>query len=156
MVCSPRALSPTHRRDFLHKPILTADYAVLQANLGFYEAFAARDMEAMDRCWSTQHRVACAHPGWQVIHGRERVMASWRAILEGTSAPDIHCQGAQTILVDQVAVVTCVERLADARLVATNVFALEEGLWKMVHHHAAPFAERSVPEASIPPPDRLN
>jgi len=33
--------------------------------------------------------------------------------------------------------------VAGAALVATNVFALARGVWKMVHHHASPVAQEA-------------
>ena len=135
--------------------MLTPRQAVLETNLAFYEAFFARDLHAMDRLWSATNPIACVHPGWQAVHGRGPVMASWRAILGSPSAPLVRCREAQATLIDQVAVVTCVEEIGQGRLVATNVFAFEDGLWKMVHHQAAPFTERVVPD-DAPPPDSLN
>ncbi len=137
--------------------MLTGEQAVLEANLSFYEAFATVDFEAMDALWSRRHAVACIHPGWQALHGREEVMASWRAILMSSTAPAIRCSDARAVLLDEVAYVTCVEQVGGARLVATNVFALEDGLWRMVLHQAGPFAERPVPSVPPPPPkDSLN
>lgn len=133
----------------------TPDRAVLEANLSFYEAFAAQDLPAMDEVWASAHAVSCVHPGWQAIHGREQVIASWRAVLRHNSAP-IRCEDARAVVFDEAAYVTCVERIASAQLAATNFFVLEDGLWKMVHHHAAPFTERSVPVELVPPRGTLN
>ena len=37
-----------------------------------------------------------------------------------------------------------------------DVLRREDGRWRMVHHQAAPFARRSVPEGVVPPRDNLN
>ena len=67
---------------------MTADErAVLAANAAFYRAFAERDVAAMDALWARSTPVACIHPGWQVLNGREAVMASWRGILAGVPPP---------------------------------------------------------------------
>lgn len=129
--------------------------AVLDANLSFYEAFAAQDLAAMEKVWSAKHMIACIHPGWQVLHGREQVIGSWRTILLGESAP-IRCKDPKAVLLDQTALVTCIERMASNQLVATNVFVLEDGLWKMVHHQAGAFTERSFRAIVVPPKDSLN
>ena len=42
-----------------------------------------------------------------------------------------------------VAVVTCEETLGDNTLVATNVFAREDGVWHLVHHQAGPLLMRA-------------
>ena len=73
---------------------MTADErAVLAANAAFYRAFAERDVAAMDALWARSVPVACIHPGWQVLNGREAVMASWRGILAGVP-PAIRCSEA--------------------------------------------------------------
>ncbi len=133
----------------------TPDRAVLEANLSFYEAFATQDLSAMDAVWASTHTVSCTHPGWQAIHGREQVMSSWRAVLRHNSAP-IRCEDARASVFDEAAFVTCIERIASAQLAASNFFVLEDGLWKMVHHQAAPFAPRSVPDELVVPRGSLN
>jgi ketosteroid isomerase-like protein len=133
----------------------TPDRAVLEANLSFYEAFAAQDFNAMGEVWSERTPISCIHPGWQPLHGRERVMSSWRAVLRHQSAP-IRCEDARATVFDDAALVTCVERIASALLAATNFFALEDGLWKMVHHHAAPFSDHRMPEDLGSPRGPLN
>jgi ketosteroid isomerase-like protein len=126
---------------------------VLAANAAFYEAFAERDMEAMDALWSQRSDVACIHPGWEGISGRIAVMASWRSILEGPGAPSIACAQERAHVLGDVAFVVCVETIPNGELMATNVFVREAGRWRMVHHHAGPIAA-SVDDDS--PPELLN
>ena len=54
---------------------------VLLTNLAFYAAFAERDLEAMGELWASDADVACMHPGWPVLEGRDAVMESWSRIL---------------------------------------------------------------------------
>jgi len=129
--------------------------AVLEANVSFYEAFANQDFSAMQRLWSSQTPVICIHPGWPVLHGREQVLASWRAILN-EDAPPIRCEDARVVMLDQFALVTCTERILDNQLAATNGFVLEDGLWRLVHHQAGPFSPRPIPPTAIPPKSSLN
>jgi ketosteroid isomerase-like protein len=138
--------------------------AVLEANLAFYEAFAAQSFEAMARAWATEQPVVCIHPGWQPLYGREEVMASWRAILSGEPT-EIRCESPRVLVHDEVGLVTCLERIGGAparsgseitHLAATNVFVLEEGVWRMIHHQAGPFADRTVGGEMAPPPESLN
>ncbi len=133
----------------------TPDRAVLEANLSFYEAFAAQDFAAMCKVWSATHPVSCMHPGWQSLHGREQVLSSWRAVLRHNNAP-IRCENAKAVVFDEAAYVTCVERIASAQLAASNFFVREQGIWKMVHHQAAAFAEHNVPQGPIVPRGTLN
>ena len=53
---------------------------VLAVNAAFYRAFATCDSDAMDGLWAEREAVACVHPGWQALHGRDAVMASWRVV----------------------------------------------------------------------------
>jgi ketosteroid isomerase-like protein len=116
------------------------DIEVLEANEAFYRAFAARDVAAMDAAWARQAPVACIHPGWDALDGREEVVGSFRAILESGSAPRVRCTLAQAHLLGEVAFVTCHELVEGATLVATNLFVREEGAWRLCHHQASQLA----------------
>jgi ketosteroid isomerase-like protein len=117
------------------------------ANRAFYRAFADGDLHAMDAVWSHGAHVRCVHPGWAMLEGWDRVRASWARILAG---PD----GRLSIVVEEVQVradhqfawVVCIERLrapgVDAAMIATNLFELEAGAWRMVQHHASPILAR--------------
>ncbi len=119
---------------------MTADeHAVLAANAAFYRAFAERDVEAMDALWAHSIPVACIHPGWQVLNGRDAVMASWRGILGGVP-PAIACTEEIARVAGSAAFVVCTEKLEAGDLVATNLFVQEAGGWKLAHHHAGPVA----------------
>jgi hypothetical protein len=125
-----------------------AELEVLEANQAFYRAFATRDLDAMDGLWAEAHPVACAHPGWDVLDGREDVLESWRTILGSEAAPEISCSVAQAHLLGEVAFVTCHEVLPTGLLAATNLFVRERGRWRVVHHQASPIArgqERELP-----------
>ncbi len=113
---------------------------VLFANEAFYYAFAGGDAAAMDEVWARDVPVACIHPGWNVLTGRDAVMESWRSILGSDGRPAIRSQGARASLYGDVAFVTCYENIGQGYLAATNVFVREDGAWKMVHHHAGPTA----------------
>lgn len=124
------------------------EIAVLDANSAFYRAFARRDLPAMEALWATGAPVACVHPGWDALRGREAVMASWRTLLEG-DAPAIGCSAASAHVAGDVAWVLCRERIPGAPPVAaTNVFVREGGAWRICHHHAGLVAQAS----EEPPP----
>src|SRR2546428_7232280 len=77
-----------------YNPLMTAaEREVLEANAAFYAAFEQRDPEAMDALWAREAPVACLHPGWEPLFGREAVVGSWRRILlEGGAPPEIRCE----------------------------------------------------------------
>lgn len=130
--------------------------AVLLANASFYDAFAQRNVEAMDGVWARESPVTCIHPGWNVLAGREAVLESWRDILGEPGSPPIRCSNAVVYLYGETASVVCIERLPTGGLVATNVFVQEQGRWRMVHHHAGPVARHAIPPPEDPPPRTLH
>jgi ketosteroid isomerase-like protein len=128
------------------------DLDVLAANAAFYRAFADRDSDAMDALWARRDEVACVHPGWQALHGRDRVMESWRSILDSPDAPEISFSRPAVVAAGEMAFVICVESLQGGSLAATNVFVRESGEWRMVHHHAGPIARTRDEDGGEPPP----
>jgi len=72
------------------------------------------------------------------------VLDGWRHILGGSSGGELRCEQPHVSLVGDTAIVTCYEAGGDdpAHLAATNVFVLEDGAWRMVHHHAGPLARQ--------------
>ena len=128
--------------------------AVLFANEAFYQAFADRDLEAMDALCSRAHPVCCIHPGWAPIFGRDEVLASWGAILGDAASPEIEFSAARAHIVGAAAFVVCYESLGGGHLIATNIFVREGAVWKLVHHQAGPVpspppAEDRNPEPSV-------
>ena len=120
--------------------------AVLFANEAFYRAFADRDIAAMEETWASEAPVACIHPGWSPVIGRERVLASWRAILANPASPAISCRRPQAFIHGDSAFVICYEEIEGAVLIATNLFVREGRSWKMTHHQAGPVATPSEEE----------
>jgi len=127
---------------------------VLAANLAFYDAFARGDLEAVEALWAERAPVACIHPGWGALHGRDEVMASWRAIMGG-GTPRIRCTHASAHVLGDCAYVICGEALDGGELVATNMFCREDGAWKLVLHQAGP-VNRRVERRPKPSNEKLN
>jgi ketosteroid isomerase-like protein len=134
---------------------MTETDAVLAANLEFYRAFTRRDADAMAAIWARALPVACTHPGWGPLTGREEVLQSWRNILANPDSPHAACHDEEAFLYGDVAFVICEEELPGNTLTATNIFAKEDGAWRMVHHHAGPVFQREEP-VRRPPRARLN
>ena len=110
--------------------------ALLFANEAFYRAFADGDLAAMDAVWASVAPVACIHPGWNLLDGREAVMASWRLIL-GHQPPEIRPEDPQAIVTGQTAMVLCREKIGPFELMASNAWVREDDAWRMVNHQAA-------------------
>ena len=136
---------------------MSDEEAVLAANEAFYRAFLARDLEAMDALWARETPVACVHPGWEALIGRDPVMESWAAILGGPGAPQIRCEAPRAFVLGAGAFVICREVLErQGRLIATNVFARERAGWRMVHHQAGPAGRPAPAPAGERPPETLH
>jgi ketosteroid isomerase-like protein len=116
--------------------------AVLEANAGFYRAFSAGDQAAMRELWAEEAPLACLHPMSPVLTGRDAVLGSWGEILRGPPPFELRCDRPVVHVLGNVAFVTCYEASGDrpAHLAATNVFVLELGRWRMVHHQAGPLS----------------
>jgi ketosteroid isomerase-like protein len=137
---------------------MTDSDAVLAANLEFYRAFGARDLGAMERLWARLAPVACVHPGWPALAGREAVMQSWHGILANPQAPRIACYDERVLLFGDTALVICEEELDGGTLVASNLFVREHGAWHIAHHQAGQLVTRppQARPARRPPSSRLN
>ena len=105
--------------------------AVRAANRAYYEAFEARDLDAMSDIWQHDDEVVCTHPGWKTLHGWGAVAGSWFALFGGP-------QQLQFILTDErvrvsgdVAWVTVDENLISDRVkttvAAVNLFRRVDG-----------------------------
>ena len=119
--------------------------AVLFANEAFYLAITNRDVDAMKQLWA-EGPVACLHPGWAALVGRDDVLDSWERILSHDAAPKIVCRAPRALLHGEVAVVVCYEEIDGELLVATNAFRREGRQWRMVHHQAGPTAAKLARE----------
>ena len=123
--------------------------AVIAANRALYRAFAAGDLAAMDALWAREKPVACIHPGGPVLESRAIILDSWAAIMTSPDRPTIQPQRVRAFLLGDIAFVTLYERLSHNCLAATNVFAREQGAWKLVLHQSGPgpaFARRDTAE----------
>ena len=111
---------------------------VLQINSAFYDAFAAGDFFAVKAIWSKNHQTSVIHPGRAALHGRKAVMMSWELIFKNSGPHDIKCINEKVYLIGESAYVVCSEIFPEGQLIATNIFVIEDGGWRMVHHQAGP------------------
>jgi ketosteroid isomerase-like protein len=125
---------------------------VLAANQAFYDAFARGDLDALEGLLAERAPVACIHPGWDALHGRDEVIASLRAILAGSGAPSIACVDPVAHVLGDAAYVICGESLDGSYLIATNLFVREDGEWKLCHHQAGPVSRPRSEARARPKP----
>jgi len=124
---------------------------LLFASEAFCAAFAGRDYPALEALWARRSPVACIHPGWGVLEGREAVMESWRGILGSAgNAPAVSPRDARAFLLGEAGYVTCFESFPEGFLIATNLFVREAGEWRLVHHQAGPTREQPEEDEDDP------
>ena len=81
---------PDPAADEEHAGDTAAEAEVRQANRRFYDAFEARDLDAMSDVWAHDDRVSCTHPGWRTLHGWGAVSGSWFALVRRSAAAAVH------------------------------------------------------------------
>lgn len=119
--------------------------ALLEANAEFYRAFRTGDMMAMTSLWADEDDILCIHPGHATLQGRGPVLESWFDIL--ASPPNVVVADPAALITGPVGIVTCTEKIGTARLSTTNIFRMQEGAWRMIHHHGSQiFAPIDEPE----------
>ncbi|HLK35151.1 MAG TPA: nuclear transport factor 2 family protein [Polyangiaceae bacterium] len=132
-------------------PATPSDSDVLIANARFYDAFTEGDFDEMADLWAEHAPVSCIHPLSPALSGRKAILETWKEILRSPPPVALRCERPTVHrLSTEVAIVTCYEGEGThpAHLAATNVFAIEGGRWRMVHHHAGPLSRpiRPAPE----------
>ena len=124
---------------------------MLAANRRFYEAFEARDLDAMSELWEHSERVVCTHPGWSTLRGWAGVAASFFALFQGGQRLQFILTRAQAEVAGTTAWVSVDENvLSDSTggtAAAINVFVRHDGAWRMVVHHASVVAASAAADA---------
>ena len=116
------------------------------ANSSFYGAFNKRDIEAMKNVWGEDVSETCIHPGWPPLTGFEAILNSWEGIFKNSGNMEVKISDVKVLASSDLAWVSCVEKLYTiaesgvlaSKVFSTNLFRLEDDVWKMVMHHASP------------------
>jgi ketosteroid isomerase-like protein len=113
-----------------------------EAEQAFYRAFAAADFNAMKDVWAPQDST-CIHPGGTLLQEPETILKSWQHILSAQGAAELRVE----VLYRQarkdhvIHVVREHFRNHSNRpampVLATNVYLLQSGGWRMCVHHAS-------------------
>jgi ketosteroid isomerase-like protein len=120
--------------------------AVQAAHRAFYDAFEARDLDAMSSLWEHSDRVVCTHPGWRTLRGWGAVSGSWFALFDGPDALQFILTDEVVALDGDTAWVTVDENLITmgTTVAALNLFRRHRGpegdRWLLVAHHGSPVA----------------
>lgn len=128
----------------------------LDAAVAFYQAFEARDLDAMMATWADDEEIVCIHPGGPRLVGYEAIRNAWEQLF--TSDARLRFRIEQPISIDTVglAMQSAIEHvfLADGSprgiAVATNVFMRTPTGWRIVCHHSSPTSSVAAPAPSGP------
>ena len=123
----------------------------------FYEAFEARDVEAMMAVWAEDEEIVCVHPTGPRLAGLAEVRASWERIFAGGAGTRVQI----THKVEMTGVMLAVHSVHEnfsapvgerppAPIVATNVYLRSAAGWRMIVHHASPAPGVAEPRSDAP------
>ncbi|HVM01536.1 MAG TPA: nuclear transport factor 2 family protein [Acidimicrobiales bacterium] len=113
------------------------------ANRAFYDAFEARDLDAMSEVWERSDRALCTHPGWATLRGWAAVAGSFFALFQSSQSLQFILTQERVFVQDGVAWVAVDENLlgdqGGSTVAAVNVFVRDAGSarWRMVCHHGS-------------------
>ncbi len=121
---------------------------VLAANRAFYDAFEARDLDAMSDLWEHSDRVVCTHPGWATLRGWASVSSSWFALFSGAERLQFILTNPRAVVEGDAAWVTVDENIlgnnVGGTIAALNVFVRRDQGWAVVAHHGSPVAAEGL------------
>jgi ketosteroid isomerase-like protein len=114
------------------------------AALAFYQAFEAKDLDAMMSTWAEDEEIVCVHPGGARMVGYDAVRAGWEQIFAGDARLSFRLEDVISIETVGLAMQSGVEQItlgkegaAQGTAIATNVFLRTPSGWRMVMHHAS-------------------
>src|SRR5579862_868389 len=127
------------------EPIAAQDdrASVLAANRRYYEAFEARDFDAMSDLWDRSERALCTHPGWATLEGWGRVAASFFALFQSGQQIQFVLTRERATVVGDAAWVSLDENLlgdqGGVTVATVNIFVRTPGGdgWRMICHHGS-------------------
>ncbi len=114
---------------------------VLAANRRYYDAFEARDLDAMSDVWERSERAVCTHPGWATLEGWGAVAASFFALFQSGQQLQFVLTRERVSLAGDVAWVSLDENLlgdqGGVTVATVNIFVRHQSGWRLVCHHGS-------------------
>jgi ketosteroid isomerase-like protein len=115
----------------------------LATNEAFYNAFEARDLDAMSDLWERSERALCTHPGWPTLRGWGPIASSFMALFQGGRSLQFILTDSSAEVVGDMAWVSVDENLlgehGGATVAALNLFTRDAArTWRVVGHHGSP------------------
>ena len=130
-------------------PIYTSPQDVTHA---FYQAFEARDIDAMMATWADDEDIVCIHPGGARHVGYEAVRQSFEQLFSADTRLLFRLEQAVAIETVGLAMQSAIEHLRAGEegprgaAIATNVLMRTPYGWRVVCHHAS----ASPPISDVP------
>ncbi len=115
------------------------------AAAAFYQAFEAKDLDAMMATWAEDEEIVCVHPGGTRLVGYDAVRQGWEQLFGGDTRLAFRLE--QVVMLETVglALQSAVEHITLGKdgtttgiAVCTNVFLRTPYGWRIVMHHASP------------------
>jgi ketosteroid isomerase-like protein len=114
------------------------------AALAFYQAFEARDIDAMMATWAEDEDIVCVHPGGPRLVGYDAVRVGWEQVFAGDSRLSFRIEDIVVVETVGMALQSVLEHVTvgddpkpRGSAIATNVFLRTPSGWRMVMHHAS-------------------
>jgi ketosteroid isomerase-like protein len=114
------------------------------AALAFYQAFEAKDVDAMMATWAEDEDIVCVHPGGPRLVGYEAVRIGWEQLFAGETKLSFRLDEIVVIETVGLAMQSAVEHVtvgndpkARGAAIATNVYLRTPLGWRIVVHHAS-------------------
>lgn len=115
------------------------------AALAFYQAFEAKDVDAMMATWAEDEEIVCVHPGGPRLVGYEAVRIGWEQLFAGETKLSFRLDAIVIIETVGLAMQSAVEHVTVGNdpeprgaAIATNVYLRTPSGWRIVVHHASP------------------
>ena len=121
--------------------------------LAFYQAFEARDLDAMMATWAEDEDIVCVHPGGTRMVGYDQVRSGWEQLFSGDTRLAFRLDQIVVIETVGLALQSAIEEIRTAdgvshgMAIVSNIFLRTPSGWRMVAHHASP-----APPMPIAPP----
>lgn len=115
------------------------------AAVAFYQAFEAKDIDAMMATWADDEELVCIHPGGPRLVGYEAVRAGWEHLFASDTKLAFQLDDITVVETVGLAMQSAIEQVTvggDTKprgaAIVTNVFLRTPSGWRMVMHHSSP------------------
>jgi ketosteroid isomerase-like protein len=113
------------------------------AEQAFYNAFERADIDSMMSIWAPSEGIVCIHPLGPRIFGTAAVRASWERIFASEAHIAFTLIESQNTQDSRLAVHVHKEKIEvdealQGVMLATNIYQLINGSWRLILHHASP------------------